>query len=638
MAKDVRLFILSAGPPENTLQQSAIEIKLTLSKPIATGSVFRYIFIVESRTTWPAFLALFDPVQDLVLTYDFALRKQVDESGGTAFYVDHLCEQSAMQENNFLMYRFFRDWHRDADGADIFRYRDVDFGFSFRIEIWNDFTFYVRSRSCLEQLRVLAWQKIFLDSKLPLLREVLDDMGLAFAVPEPSTDEGASSPGYYFPIHRWMNERLKIRQPRHVLRDFVVTVQGIAMSWVDRLADCLGRKAGVFVQEYHPTRQLLQRLRRHPGVRVVQAHFSSAPGLKKFLRERPIPVYGSLKRYQAEATRLVEAFRQRRSARFVLASGVDITDAAYCAIERIVVEILPKSLRGLDCAINYLDQHPLRLEILIGNVGQVAMLVDSVAKSRGIPSYLIINGFLGNEYLDEAKYATVINAYSESIRDNYFRGMDNIVCLGDPRMDSYARALARQINRVEPTITIGASGFNNIDLNSYLAVEFEFLHEVLSAIRNLSNPAQRFRVVIKVRPNGYRELYQQFTEDYFPEMVDMIVDNVPLREILDGSDFFISIYSQTLFEASCLGIPVVYHKTDHEIMDPPFDGKSELVTTHNVPDLEQAFRDYLKGSDRFDAFLDKRVMEKYIGPLDGNNLDRNLRFVNKLLFGQEEML
>lgn len=604
---------------------------MTFSNSIVSGSVFRNIFIVESRAAWSDFSPLFDSAQDLLLTYDFALRKQVEESGGAAFYVDHLCDQSFMQENNFQMYQFFRDWHYDAGGEDIFRYREVNFGFSFRIDIWNDFTFYIRSRLCLEQLHSFSWQKIYIDSRLTLLCEVLADMGLVFEVRAPRLDKRGAFSGYFFPIHRWMDERLRIRRPKHVLRDLVVTVQGITMSWLDRLADCHGRKNGVFVQEYHPTRQLLQRLMQHAGLRVVLAHFSSAKGLMKFLRERPIPIYGRLKRYQKDVDRLIEAFRNRRSARLVLANGVDISAAVNREIERKIRIVLPESLRALDCVINYLDRHPLHLEILIGNIGKVATLVDCVAKSRGVPSFMIINGLLGNEYMDEAKYATVINGYSESIRDNYFQGMDNIVCLGDPRMDGYAKSSPIKINRIEPTVTIGASGFNNIDLNSFLAVEFKFLYEVLSAIRNIGDRAKKIRVVVKVRPNGYREQYQQFSEEYFPGLVELIVDNVPMREVLDQTDLFISIYSQTLFEASCLGIPVIYHKTDREIMDPPFDGTSELVTTHNVPDLERAIRDFLSEDNRFNAFQDNAVMEKYVGPLDGKNLERNFDFVLGLL-------
>jgi len=114
-------------------------------------------------------------------------------------------------------------------------------------------------------------------------------------------------------------------------------------------------------------------------------------------------------------------------------------------------------------------------------------------------------------------------------------------------------------------------------------------------------------------------------------LVDRIVDDLPMVTVLEETDFFVTIYSQTLFEASCMGIPVVYHKCDREIMDPPFDGKSELVMTFDVPELEEALTDFLSGSTRFDAFMNKKIMEKYIGPLDGKNLERNMDFVLNLL-------
>ena len=603
---------------------------------IALGSVFRNVFIVESRDGWSTVQPDYDPANDLVLTYDFALRRYVEELGGTAYYVDHLCEQSLMQENNFLMYQFFREWHFDANGKDIFQYREVDFGFSFRIEIWNDFTFYVRSRLCMEQLRGIRFQALYVDSKLDILKEVLGDIGLTFIPLESQSSVPSPHAIYFFPIHLWMNERLRIRRLRHVIRDILILVQGFSMSMLDRLIDCFFNRKRIFIQEYHPSRKLMFHLQRFPGIQVVQGHFSAQKGIKKFLRDRPIPVFGKLQKYRDKAAQLVDVFRHRRLAHLVLTNGIDVTEPVYRAIERRIAEVLPKSLQALDSVIRYLDRHPIHLEILIANLGQLAMIVDCVAKSRGVPSYMIINGLLGNDYLDEAKYATVINAYSTSIRDHYFRGMDNIVCLGDPRMDAYTKLPARLINRKFPTITIGTSGFNNIDLNSFLAVEFEFLHEVLTAILNQCNMGRKFKIVLKVRANGYREQYRKFTEEYFPGLVDRIVDDVPMLTVLDETDFFITIYSQTLFEASCMGIPVVYHKCDSEIMDPPFDGKSELVTTFDVPELEEALADFLSGSTRFDAFLNKKIMEKYIGPLDGKNFDRNICFVYELLFNKDE--
>jgi CDP-glycerol glycerophosphotransferase (TagB/SpsB family) len=113
-----------------------------------------------------------------------------------------------------------------------------------------------------------------------------------------------------------------------------------------------------------------------------------------------------------------------------------------------------------------------------------------------------------------------------------------------------------------------------------------------------------------------------------------VLQTVAIYEVLQRTDLYISLYSQTLFEASCLGIPSIYYKKDKEYLDPPFDNKSELVTVDNVIALKQAFLDFKVDAPRFDAFLDKSIMEKYIGPLDGKNLERNLDFIYDILHKQ----
>lgn len=599
---------------------------------IASGATFRNVFILESRDWWSAVQPDYDPTRDLVLTYDLGLRRDVEALGGTARYVDHLCESTVMQENNFRTYRFFRDWHLDEGGVDIFRYRDIPFGFSFRIEIWNDFTFYVRNRLCLEQLRAIIHQTVIVGTSQKYVHDVLHDMVIDFRIL--AKDNPSLRGTYFFPMHQWMDEQLRSRRLRHVIRDIVVAVQGVAMSWYDRLVECFSPKMRIFVQEYHPTHELLLRLQRQSGIRVVQGHFSATSGVMKFLRDRPIPIYGNVEKYQLHAAEMIEAFQRKRVAHLILSTGVDITDAVNRVIERRIASVLPTMLRTLDCVIRYLDKHPIQLEVLIANVGQVAMLVDSVAKKRGIPSYLIINGMQGRDYMDEGKYAAIINSYSVSIKEHYFRGMDNIVCLGDPRMDAYGQSAyrTRVINREEPTITIGAAASSNVDLNSYLAIEFEFLHEVLQALYIIKKQGVSLHVVIKIRKVGFRRQYEQFVQEYFPGLVDEILDNVPIRTVLEKTDFFISIASQTLLEASCLGIPSLFYKDVSEVVtEPPFDGNSELVTVSNVEDLVTAITDFRAGHERYDAFLDRAVMEKYIGPLDGGNLERNLNFIYSLL-------
>ncbi len=593
------------------------------------GKSYRHILILESRIWWEGCKAFFDPEKDLILTYDFGLMREVENLGGAALFVDHLIDTKVMQENNFLIYRFFQEWHWDINGRDIFEFRGIPFGFSFRLEIWNDLVFYSRTRICLEVLRELEFGTLFVGTQLGLIESALNEMKLSFT-PVPGC-KGKAGASYYFPIHRWMDEKVRFKGLggiKYRLRDMATALQATLMSWADYLLGWRDERPAIFVQEYHPTRKLVQRLYQDGRVRLVLASFSRSRGWFRY-----VPVWGNSRRVQGVADVLMQKFRTQRCAKLVLSNGVDISEGIFKIFDQRISDRIVEAVHTLDCVIRYLDRNPVSLEVLIANIGQVAPLVDCVCKYRGIPSYLIINGLLGNEYLDEGKYATVINSYSDSIKQNYFRGMDNIVCLGDPRMDAYVQneASLRVVNRDEPTVTIGASGHNNIDLNSYLAVEFDFLHDVLQALSILKGRGVKLRIVIKVRANGYRGQYEQFVQEYFPGLVDEILDSVSMNSVLEKTDFFISIYSQTLFEASCMGIPCLYYKKDTEIMDPPFDGHSELVTVSKVEDLIEAIEDFRSGNERFDAFLQKSVMEKYIGPLDGKNLERNLNFVYELL-------
>lgn len=593
-----------------------------------TNRKYRNILILESKDWWRSCLDLYDPIQDLVLTYDFGLQQEVNRIGGQAFYIDHLVGNQVMQENNFLAYRFLKKWYLAHDGTDIFTYREIPFGAALRIEIWNDFIFYIRNRICLEKLRELYFEKIFVATKLGLVEGVLDEMKISFSPICRESKEGQET--YYLPIQQWMDEKIRYKGfggVKYRLRDIASAIQGSVMTWIDCLLGWRNTKPAIFVQEYYPTRRIVQRLMQEHKVRLVLATFSRSLGWFRY-----VPVWGGVKKYEDQAKVLMQGFRARKFAPLILSNGVDVSESIYRIIDERISVRLAETIRTLDCVMRYLEKNPIKLEVLIANIGHVATLVDCVCKTKRIPCYLIINGFMSGDFLDESKYASIINAYSSSIKEHYFKGMDNIVCLGDPRMDQYSHGNAsRIINRDVPNITIGASAHSIVDLNSYLAVEFDFIYDILSALRIVKNKGVCLRIVIKTRANGYRWQYENFTKEYFPELEIKILDSIPFNRVLEKTDFYISLYSQTLFEASCLGIPCLYYKNDSEILDPPFDGSSELVTVDNVDDLVEAIADFRSGNERYDAFLQRSVMEKYIGPLDGGNLERNLNFIYEIL-------
>lgn len=598
-------------------------------------SEYRNVFIVDSIQWWDKFNSLYDRSVDLILTYDLGLQKKIMALGGQSFYIDHLVDANTMHANNFLIYDFFRDWHLDADGNDIFVHKSVPFGFSFRLEFWNDYTFYIRMRICLGLLKDLKIKAIFVGSENDLILSILDELNFSYSLLDTNIQNHQIT--YYFPIAQWMEEKLRAKGFRGFLywaREVVAACYGYIIPYIDKLLGSKNKQA-IFIQEYHPTKSIISELRKDSRLQVILANFSRGSKLIDHFFERLIPVSGSLKKYTKEIAYLKEKFALKKCAKLILADGQDISISAYHIIEKRVFSRMPHTLRILDSVIKYIERYPLKLEILIANIGHVATLVDCVCKHRGIPSYLIINGMLLNAHQDESKYATIINCYSTSMRNNYFQGVNNVVCLGDTRMDIYSNSSKRVVNREKPKVTIGASGFNPVDLNSYVAVEFEFMYDILSALSIIVSQGIEVEITIKVRPNGYQKQYKNFVNEYFPPLHVKIFSDVPMMAVLEKSDLYISISSQTLFEASCLGIPCIYYKKDDEIMYPPFDKQSELVTVDTVDELVKAFFDFQAEHERYNAFLDKSILEKYIGPLDGKNLERNIDFIYELLEQQE---
>jgi hypothetical protein len=589
-----------------------------------TGTRFRHVFIVESRAWFDQCRAQFDPALDLVLTNDFGLKREIETIGGAAEFLDHLVDPVVMEENNSKVYAFFRDWHKDSTGRDLFEYRGVPFGFSFRIDFWNDLVYQARTWLCLQVVQSLRADVVYAGTALGIVERILTQMEIAFvAIPAPADQR---RPVYAFPIHAWTAKFIRHAGWRARVLELATLLVAFTWTVCDRLVPRSRRRPLVFVHTYTPTQGVVTRLMAEQRVRVMGLSVTrQSPWLRYVPQWRPVAWY------EEEATRQMAEFRTRRVARLVLTTGRDITDDTYAVIESRVEPRVAPSLRTLDSVVRYLDRHPLALAVLISNIGEFVAVLDCVCRARGIPTYLIINGLLGPTYLDEGKYATVINAYSRSIQQHYFRGMDNTIALGDPRMDAYPPVPRKPWPTEGPgVVVIGASGHNNIDLNSYVAVEFDFLHDVLRALAAFRAAGASITIVIKVRPNGYLAQYRQFADEYFPGLVDEIVDAVPMRQVLARANFFVSIYSQTLFEASCMGVPCAYYRKDNEVQPPPFDGRSALVILDSVEALVEALGDARAGGDRWDGFLNRAVMEEFVGPLDGKNLQRNLAQVYEM--------
>ena len=60
-----------------------------------------------------------------------------------------------------------------------------------------------------------------------------------------------------------------------------------------------------------------------------------------------------------------------------------------------------------------------------------------------------------------------------------------------------------------------------------------------------------------MRGNGYLDLYTNFVNEYFSCLKIVLIQDKSFFEVIKEADLYLSIFSQTIFEASCLGIPVI---------------------------------------------------------------------------------
>jgi hypothetical protein len=595
---------------------------------------FNIIFIVESRALWSSSRADYNIENDLVLTFDFALKKEIEAMHGHSFYIDCICEPIEMQKNNFLAATFFKNWHYDVNGNDIFTYQNTPIGFSFRIHIWSEFLYLVRLAGNLVKLKEIKYEKIVVIEKGCAINDTLNFLGLNNIFVEQIIINKKAT--YFFDIHLYMKNSLnrknkKILSKKSLLIFFTGFLYKIKKIFFDSK-----KTKNIFCQVYHPSIDIVEKLLKDKNLNIFTQPLFYKRIKFWFEYSNVIPESVSNNRIDLNniADSLINDFKLKKIQKLILHDRTDITELCYKEIINNVTNILPQAIQHVVNINYFLDKNRFDLEIMIANLGLFETILDFCLKNRNVSNYMIINGLLMGEFCDEAKYASHINSYSQSIKKYYFEDKDNVVCLGDPRMDKYINnqpTKIKSINRDFPTITIGTSGFNNLDLISYTAIEFEFMFDILNTFNNLNEIGYKFNLIIKVRPNGFLSQYVAFASEYFPDLKINIIQNGKIKDVLESTDLYISIYSQTIFEASCLGIPVIYYKKDKEFLDPPFDNKSELVTASNVEELKYIYLEFLNNSDIFTPFLDKKVMEKYIGPLDGKNLERNLSFIYKLI-------
>jgi len=595
---------------------------------------YRKIFFVQNLSFWNSCPFEYNQQEDLVLSFDFAVIEKIISFGGHAEYVDHVASPEIIEKYNYQVYVFFANWYYNSEKQDIFLYRGVEVGSAFRIEIFNDITYYIRLFINLHEIQKnIEFEQVYTGITDKIVLDILETLNINtvrwFDHKQNVSDE------YFFPVFQWMNEKIYPSNVKYRAKTWVIKIFDIIMRVAEKLNNKKDLRKYIYIHRYHPTKNIISKLQAAPNVKIVLEDFNSMADMVR-LAHLPVLLFPEKRYYRKIASIMIAAFEKKKNISFYV-DEIDISPKLFDLIMNKISNSLPGHLKNVDVIKKFFANKNLSVMVTISSLGIVNRLMMNYCKKYGIPIYLIINGFLGSSFFDEAKDGDWINAYGESIKKNYFKDMPNVICLGDPRMDNYtSNHIKKMVISHKPTICIGAAGFSNVDLNSYVAYEFDFLNDIMRACSVLKKKGREMDILIKVRPNGYIHQYKRFMADYYPDLPVRIVDTVPMQKVLLETDFYISIFSQTLFEASCMGISVLYYKKDTQNLHSPFDGRSELVTAFTVEDLINKIDAFYNDDKIYELFKDYKVMEKYIGRLDGKSLERNMHFIHSLMSGDIE--
>lgn len=584
------------------------------------------ICIVEDRNMWNACTESFDKTRDLILCVDFGLKKELQDSGYNVEFIDHLVTNTILEELNYTMHNFLNNWFKDANGADLLKYRGLDLGDAHLLYIINEVDYFCHFFFNIIALGYLKYDRLMvLVHNNHTIYECLNVAGLAYEVLTPSTkNETGPKPVYLFPILKWVAEKTNKASLIHTLKNAVANCFDFTYNILDRINR--RDKKYVYIHRYHPTVGIVDELQK---VKNVQLVFNNYSGLTNILNERRIH-FKAAKDNSKTVNTLLESFTANRCGSFKY-NEYDVTAHVYKIIDKILADKLGHTISTADSIIDWFKNNKLDLMIPITNLWTENRLIMKYCQANNVPVFMIINGLLTFSYYQDAKDSDYVNCYSESIREQYFNNSASAVPLGDPRMDNYANIPLKEIDYNNPTIVVGTAGFNPVDLNSYLAFEFDFLFDILHNVQLLNNTSRQIKVILKIRGNGYVHLYQSFVNEYFPNLGVELIQDAAFTDVIKKADLYISIYSQTLFEASCMGVPVIYYKKDTQVVHKPFDGNSELVTAQDSDGLLVILEKFLNHDPIFEPFKQKEVMQQYVGFIDGGNTKRNVDYILNLV-------
>ena len=249
-----------------------------------------------------------------------------------------------------------------------------------------------------------------------------------------------------------------------------------------------------------------------------------------------------------------------------------------------------------------------------------ARLLVRSAQNLAIPTFVINDGFKGDDFTQEGMTADVALAWSTAIRNDYFRRRRDgtATVTGNPTSD-VPRSARNAVARIPSHLLIGSFTFSPADLNCRRSDPERFLAEVLEGIRRAAIPVER--IVLKLHPADSPDHYTEILSEFSALPVQVVVSG-DIVDLLDECDLHITTYSTTLLEAVALSVPVIYYRVNLQRLHGPFAG--DPIIARRTASSPAELAGLLSDSDsEFPSRQDREAwLERYLGPRDGGSVDR----------------
>lgn len=247
----------------------------------------------------------------------------------------------------------------------------------------------------------------------------------------------------------------------------------------------------------------------------------------------------------------------------------------------------------------------------------ISRLLVRVAQRAGIPTFVLPNGVIPDEFQAESLTADVGLAWSDAVAQTTFRRRTSgtVVITGNPKADRPHRKVR---TGVPPRrVLVGSFTFSAGDLNCGRSDPERYLEQVMAGV---ALGAPEVTLTLKLHPSD--------TQDYATLLGRSAVTDV--RVITTGdvcalfadADVYVTTYSTSLLEAAAHGLPVIYYAVNDQRFLPPFGEDSFLEEWTATTPTELAGLLRRLSDNRPDPIELAAWAEQYLGPLDGGSVKR----------------